>query len=107
MGTKKTCNFSGQKKIKQPLWTKKNVATSQDKKKSHNLLEQKKHTTSWDQKNYITSWDKKIPQPLGRTKSRNLSKKRSCNLLGQKNHTTSRDKKTQASWDKKMTQSLR
>ena len=49
---KKSCNFSGQKKLR-------NLST----KKSSNLSGQKKHATSRD-KNHATSQDKKITQPL-------------------------------------------
>ena len=83
----------------QPLRTKKNYATSRDKKKSRNLLGQKlftqalkkkscnlsgqiknhptswdkkNHATSWDKNNHATTWDKKIMQPLETKKSRNL-----------------------------------
>ena len=65
---KKSRNLWGQRKITQPLWTKKN------------------HTTSLDKKNHATIKEKE--------KSRNfLGQKKSCNPLGGKNHATSRDKK--------------
>ena len=49
-----------EKKIIEPLGTKKNHSTSQDKKN---------HATSQDKKNHATSWNKKkIKQPFGTQK---------------------------------------
>ena len=67
LGTKKSRNLQGRKKITQPLGTKKN------------------HATSWD-KNHATSQDKKITQPLG-------TKKIMQPLGIKKNHAISQDKK--------------
>ena len=74
-------------KITQLLGTKKNHATSQDKKKSCNLLGEKTNrATSWDKKESRNlSGQKKIMQPLGgkkyptKVKSPNLGQKISQN----------------------------
>ena len=66
---KKSCNLSGQKKITQPLRTKKITQPIGTKKSSH-LSGQKNHATSW--------YKKKITQPLGTKKypkNSNLSHK--------------------------------
>ena len=63
----KHATIQNQQKITKALRTKKNYSTFQDKK------------------NPATTWDKKIIQPLGEKKSRNLS--------GHKNQATSWDKK--------------
>ena len=62
----------------QPLGTKKNYLASQDKNRLQNLLGQKEirqslktkknYATSWDKRNHATSRDKKIMQPSGTTK---------------------------------------
>ena len=98
---KKSPNLLGQKKITQPLGTKKNHPTSWDGK---NHPTKKSHPTSRDEKNHPTSMDEKksanlsgqekITQPLGTKKNHPTSqdKKKSPNLLGRKkNHPTSRD----------------
>ena len=86
-------NLSGQKKIKQPLGTKKlyqlsgqkNHATSQDKNKSCNFWGQKTTTQLLG--------TKKITQPLGTTKIMlGIRTKKSPNFLGQINQATSWDK---------------
>ena len=76
----------GTKKITQTLGTtKKNHATSRDKKISRNFTGLESHTTSWD---------KKIMQPLRPKINHATSRdKKTCNISGQKNHATSWDKK--------------
>ena len=83
---KKSLNLSGQKKIMQPLMTKKSRnlldkkshATSRTKKNHATSRDKKFHATSWNkQKNHVTSWDKK----------------KSCKLWGQKNQGTSSEQK--------------
>ena len=67
---------------------------STQKKLSNLSARQKSHATSWHNKNHATSRDKKITQPLGTKKSRNLlaQKKIPQALDTRKIHATSWDK---------------
>ena len=98
-------HYFGTKIITQPL--------EKEKKVTQPLGTKRNHTTSWDKKNHATSRGKtKIPQPLGTKKSYNLSghkkikqpqgtkkmtqpleTKQILHPLGHKNYATSRDKK--------------
>jgi hypothetical protein len=90
---KKSRNLSGLEKITQPLGTKTNFATSQDKKKSCNLLGKKikeplgtkKTQTFGTQKIMLPFRTKKIPQSLGGKKiTQPLGTKKITEPLGTK-----------------------
>ena len=81
----------------QALATKKNYATSWDKKKSHNLLGQKIHTNFWDKKNQATFWFEKnhaTSRDNNKNHENSWDKKKVMKHLGPKktNHATSHDK---------------
>ena len=79
------CNLSGQKKIMQPVRTKKNHTTYREKnhknlfgiKITQPLGTEKNHLTYWDKKKSPNLLGEKITQPLG-------TKKKSPNLSGKK-----------------------
>ena len=84
-------------KITQPLGTKKNQATSQDKQKSCNFFRQKNHATSGDNKNIMQPLgEKKFGILSGHTKIKeHLGTNKNHATLQQENfHTTSRTKKS-------------
>ena len=84
--TKNHTTSRDEKKITQPLGTRKKIMQPlKTKKKSCNISGQKKSRNLPEQQNHANSWDKKM-QPLGTTK-------KSRNLSGQQNHATSQDKK--------------
>ena len=110
MGQKKVTQPLRTKKITQHIGTNKNHATSLDEEKkscnilgrikSRNLSGHKKITQPLRTKKMRTLGTKKITQPLVTKESpvTSWNKKKSGNLSGQKNHVTS--------WDKKITQPL-
>ena len=68
---KKSRNLLGPKKFTQPLGTKKNHASSQDKKKSQPPRTKTNHATSWDKKKSSNLLGHKKKQPTKTHKSQN------------------------------------